>query len=112
MSDTNGPQRIVDHVAVPLGEYILVFGGKFGTFQKDSSVSHDIIWMYNLYTEQWRKHRIPESELCPPHTLTVCAVAIKEDVFKFGGFNFSHGTYSSELWKLSKSSKELLFGPR
>ena len=105
MSDANSPQKIFLHVAVPLGEYILVFGGRFGNFRKHISVSHHIIWMYNLYTEQWRKYIIPEKELCPPDTAGSSAVAITEDVFLFGGYNISQETFSNELWELSKSSK-------
>ena len=107
MSDANGPQKIFDHMAVPLGECIVVFGGRFGTIQKHTSVSRHIIWMYNLYTEQWRTYVIPHSKSCPLHTACACAVAIKEDVFMFGGINFLQRSYSSELWKLSKSSKGL-----
>ena len=137
MSDANDPQRISGHVAVPpsysigaylrsanqreeeiienlvrqdavpQGECILVFGDRFGSFQKTTPVSYHFIWMYNLYTEQWRKHIIPESELCPPNTAYACAVAIKEDAFIFGGINESQRTYSNELWKLSKSSAGL-----
>ena len=107
MSDANGPRRIFGHVAVPLGEYILVFSGRIGhpNSVNYKPVSPNIIWIFNLYTEQWCKHMIPESKSCPPDTAYSCAVAIKEDVFVFGGYNFSLSTWSTELWKLSKSSK-------
>ena len=110
MSDVNSHREIFDHVAVTLGECILVFGGRFGSFQNFTPYSHHIIWVYNLYTEQWGKHVIPESELCPPSTSRACAAAIKEDVFLFGGYNFSQKTVSNELWKLSKSSAEVSRG--
>ena len=54
-----------------------------------------------------QKHMIPESKLSPPHTARACGVAIKEDVFMFGGYNFSERICSTELWKLSKSSQGL-----
>ena len=85
MSDANSPQKIFLHVAAPLGEYILVLGGRLGNFQEYTFVSHHIIWMYNLYTDQWHKHVIPESKLCPPNNASARAVAINEDVFLFGG---------------------------
>ena len=105
MSDANSPQRIFHHVAVSLGEFILVFGGSCGNYEKYTPVSHHIIWMYNQYTEQWRKYIIPESKLCPPNSAGSCAVTIKEDVFFFGGYNSSQSTYSNELWKLRKSTE-------
>ena len=103
MSD--GPLRIHHHVAVRLGADILVFGG--GTGQSHKPASLRIIWRYNRYTEQWRKDMIPECHLCPPATTGACAVAIKGDVFLFGGYipgyKFFGITSSNALWKLCKS---------
>ena len=107
MSDAKGPQKISGHVAVRLEYYILVFGGRIGNFINHTPVSRHMIWMYNLYTEQWSKHMIPESELCPPHALSACAVAIKECVFLFGGYDSEQRIVSNELWKLIKSSEGL-----
>ena len=109
MSDGNCPPRIFGHVAVPLGEFILVFSGAVGNFQRCKAVSKHIIWMYHCYTEQWRKYIIPESKLCPPNTAASCAVAIKDYVLLFGGFKFLHKSHSyyNDLWKLSKSPEGL-----
>ena len=107
MSDANRPQNMFCHVAVHLEHYILVFSGLYDEYPNYTPVSRNMIWMYNLYTEQWSKHMIPDSELCPPNTLRACAVSIKGYVLLFGGYNCKQSTFSNELWKLSKSSEGL-----
>ena len=109
MSYTKGPHKYFGHVAVRLGDGILVLGGRFhhNNNGNHTLVSHHMIWMYNLCTEQWSKHMIPESEICPSDTADACAVAIKDHVFLFGGYCLSRDTGSNEIWKLSKSSEGL-----
>ena len=50
------------------------------------------IWTYNLWTERWRENIIPEDL---PSTAGCCGVAIKSDIYMFGG----HGL-SCMFWKL------------
>ena len=99
------------HMAVCRGDYILVFGGRLSNYGNPlhTPVSCHVIWRHNLYTEQWSKHMIPENELYPPNTAGACAVAIKEYVFLFGGYNFEEQNFYNELWKLHKSSNKGLF---
>ena len=87
------------HVAVRMYHCIIVFGG---TWQKDDDpqLSLHMIWMYNLYTEQWGKHQIPDDHVAPPPTDSACAVVLGKDVFMFGGFVINVGT-TNALWKLS-----------
>ena len=107
MSDAHGPQEIFYHVAVRLEDYILVLNGRCGNYQKHTPVARNLIWMYNLYTEQWSKQITPKSELWPPNTAGACAIAIKEHAFLFGGYTYGLKVLSNELWKLSKSSEGL-----
>ena len=87
---------LYDHVAVNLQNYVLVFAGR--PLVKGDARYKDImrcIWSYNLYTEQWRKYRIPESKSVP-HLAEygAGAVAIGTDVYMFG-------SYVSNVWRLT-----------
>ena len=58
MSDAIEPPRRSRHVAVRMEHCLLVIGG-FIVNGPDGDVhpaSQDVIWMNNLYTEQWIKH--------------------------------------------------------
>ena len=59
---------ICDHVAVRVDHTIVVFGGTSQVVggdindkyhYQDYQLRH-IIWIYNLYIEQWRRYRIPK----------------------------------------------------
>ena len=81
-------------MAVRLEHNILIIGGQWN--------SNNVIWTYNLYTEQWKKHVIVNKNHAPPETLCACAVAIEQDVYMFGGKTRSKRT--NALWKLAGSS--------
>ena len=55
------PERRYLHVAVCLEHYILVLFGnrcetiKILTYDVHTALPANVIWMYNLYTGQWRK---------------------------------------------------------
>ena len=59
-----------------------------------------VVWMYNLWTEQWKKYSIPTRE--EPPTPQCCAVALASDIYIFGGGERSrrHGDKTT-LWKLT-----------
>ena len=85
------------HVAVVMNHCVVVFGGiKVGGSQS----SLHVIWMYNLYTEQWDKHQIPDDHIVPPPTNCACAVVTGKDIFMFGGYA-RFGQVTNALWKLS-----------
>ena len=71
---------ICDHVAVQLDHYILVFGGVY-----NDKFGPRIIWMFNLYTETWRKHVIPRNITVPPTKRGASAVVIGPAIYMFGG---------------------------
>ena len=91
------------HVAVRLANFIIAFGGMKEACEL---LSLRVIWMYNVYTEQWRKHVIPDTELAPPTTTNSCAVAVGSDIYMFGGWVIVVGEkgYSNTLWKLTITS--------
>ena len=87
-----------NHVAVRLNNYILVIGGMD---MNDEPVSTHVIWMYNVYTDQWRKHQIPGQKNAPPQITSACAAAIGTDIYIFGGYD-KMKRVTNELWKLTK----------
>ena len=91
---------ICSHVAVRLSNCIFVFGGDFRD-EKKGPLSLSTIWMYNLYTEQWKKHVIPDRNLAPPPSRNSCAVAVGSDIYMFGGFLFREQQSTNSLWKLT-----------
>ena len=96
------------HAAVCIENHIIVFGG-YGKNNQLLSL-HDI-WMYNMYTEQWGKHVIPESKLAPLGTGSACAVVIAGDIYMFGGLALEEDClYSVQttnaVWKLTRTSKQ------
>ena len=91
----------IDHVAVNLGHFIIVFGG---TMEDDTPLSLREIWMYNCYTEQGMKYVVPLSKQAPPATWRACAVTINSHIYMFGGRaqTSENWEYTNALWKLSR----------
>ena len=85
------------HVAIHMDNYILVMGG--------SDVSLHVIFMYNIYTEQWRKYVIPKQKPAPSSTTWFgCAAVIGKECYLFGGFGGHHiETRTNALWKLFRT---------
>ena len=74
------------NIVVRVDNCVLVFGG---LDLQDDNIPNDVIWVYNLYTEQWRMHRIPDKESAPPAISGACAEIIRGDVYMFGGKNIA-----------------------
>ena len=91
------------HVAVRLSNHIIVFAGKN---EEHKSLSHFVIWMYNVNTEHWRKHVIPGTKLVPPMTCKPSAVAIGSDIYMFGGCVYKDKATTNALWKLRRTSTQ------
>ena len=73
------------HVAVRLNHHIVVTAGTDP--QNSKAMSTPVIWTYNLYTEQWRKHQIPDKKNAPHPVAAACAATIKEHIYMFGGWD-------------------------
>ena len=93
----------VGHAAVRVDDYIIAFGGLIQVGRGLDCLSLHNIWIYNLYTEQWGKHVIPNDQTAPPSTIQTCAVEIESDIFMFGGFQFMSKNVTNALWKLAKT---------
>ena len=97
------PKMRDGHVAVPLEHYVLVLGGR----EKESQpFSYRVIWIYNLYTDAWKRYVILNDKVFPPEYVCACAVTVGHDVYMFGGMDPFEGTYSESLWKLITQSQE------
>ena len=88
------------HVAIHMDNYILVLGG--------SVTSLHVIFMYNIYTEQWRKYVIPEEKPAPPATSNFAGAVIANECYLFGGLVQNQGgaatKFVNALWKLTKKT--------
>ena len=93
------PRRI--HCAVYLDNCVIVFGG-VGKLQ---AMSTCVIWMYNLYTEEWRKQVIAKQSDAPEPFLSAVAAAIDGTIYTFGGLLAESYNERNALWTLSKRSK-------
>ena len=91
-----------DHVAVRLDHYIIAFGGRWWNGYGDRDpLPLNVIWMYNLYTEQWSKHGTIGT--MAPSANHACAAVIDSDIYMFGGGGSTHlPTFTNALWKLVK----------
>ena len=104
---THDVGAVISHTAVQLDNFLVIFGGYGNEW---NSPFMNVIWLYNLYTEEWRKHEIPEHVIdktgAPKSFLGAVAVAINETIYTFGGQGFelhADGRYDrNELWILSK----------
>ena len=100
--------KVHEHVAVRFLHFIIVFGGEPTENYElscTSPASLRVIWMYNLYTEQWKKHTITVENLYPPATVQSCAVTIGEDIYFFGGRIYHEEPATNALWKLTITAK-------
>ena len=100
--DETVPQVRRNHMAVCVKNNILIFGGEDCD---DVPFSCRVIWMFNMFTEQWSKHVIPESEAVRNYSVHGCAVAISDDVYVFGGFNVWSYSRTNALWTLKRTSE-------
>ena len=80
------------HVAVRWKDSILVLS--------ELESEKRIIWIYNLWTEQWRKYELPRGK-CLPVVQHHHGVEIASDIYMFGGLY-----YSDMLWKLARSTDD------
>ena len=94
--------QIFNHMAVNLEHYIVVLGGR--TSMTNYIPLHEI-WAFNIYTEQWERHLLPQSEIVPKERADPCAVGIGSDLYMFGGFIGAEYTPTNSLWKLARSSR-------
>ena len=91
---------VFHHMAVRLQDCIVLFGGHDKLHQKTSYV----IYIYNIYTDQWKtcKADLLEGNTGLPNNLAkCCAVTIHSDIYVFN----ARKENTSALWKLRRNSK-------
>ena len=89
---------VSSHMAVSVQDCIVVFGGN----NKLEEHSWYVIYVYNKYTEQWKKCKavIPEGKTVYSHELLgCCAMAVSSDIYVFGVMKEN----TSTLWKLRRN---------
>ena len=92
---------IQGHLAVRIKNCIVVIGGWHGIgWTRFEPISKEVIWTYNLYTEQWRRHKIQNKNITYSSE-GACAAAIGTDIYMFGGSMYDMITKTNDLWKLS-----------
>ena len=99
MLEADDVPELYQHVAINMDHHILVFSGMKRNCH--TYVPLNIIWMYNLYTEQWKTHVIPQGQTIPGKRYSACAVVIGSDVYMFGGTLYSAVSSTNKLWKLA-----------
>ena len=90
------------HCAVTLGNCVVVIGGCWITNKPSST---NVIWMYNLYTNEWRKHSIVDKGCAPEPFHGAAAVTIDGIIFIFGGVSGKDSTEpeTNALWTLCRT---------
>ena len=88
-----------DQCAVTLGNLVIVIGGQSRT----AKISTRVVWSYNLYTEEWRNHEIPDTSCAPEPFHGAVAAVIAKTIYTFGGRNSNNSTIRNKLWTLSRS---------
>ena len=82
-----------NHMAVRMKDCIVVFSSRLG-----DNFAHEH-WIYNLWTETWRKCPINTHGEALPGIQYLCGVTIGPVVYMFGG-----GYVTSDLWEVSQST--------
>ena len=96
------PSRRNEHCAVCVDNCVILLGGLGTGWPKPSN--HEI-WVYNLYTEEWKRCVIRKA---PKPFYGAIGVAIEGNIFTFGGEDSENFSARNALWKLSRS-KEGIF---
>ena len=82
------------HIASRLDHHIVFTAG----FDRGSTHS---VWTYNLYTDQWREHKIPATKNAPYPVIGACAATIDECIYMFGGLDTHSLNTTNAVWKLT-----------
>ena len=104
MANALTPERVSDHCAVFLDNYVIVFGGWLR--HENLIESPHVIWTYNLYKEQWRKHVLGWEMRVPRPFVQAAAAAIDKTIYVFGGQGRG-GYISNATWMLHSSGAEI-----
>ena len=120
MAQRNNLPMMQNHVVVRLLDSIVVFGGIYKKYEHlksalarawKSVIPHDI-WVFNLYTEQWRKYKTDTTQKAPMYICTskhlTCGIAIEQDIYVFTCEPQKTTPFHERcaaLWKLTRNRK-------
>ena len=89
-----------EHCAVRQENCVIIFGGIPMSLHTPSTLG---IWVYNLYTEEWRRYVMWSRRNTPNPFSCAVAVTIGETIYTFGGQNAITGKKMNELWILNRT---------
>ena len=78
---TEFERPLYGHSAVYQDNYMMIIGG---IDINNKPLSTRLIWMYNLYTEAWCKHVIPNSSAAPEPFSRAVAAVVDGAIYTFG----------------------------
>ena len=87
------------HSAVRLNNYVVMIGGRGSD---GALLSPREIWVYNLYTEEWRKYVITRQSQAPDPFESAVVAVIDGTIYTFGGYD-KVGVRNA-LWNLSRTN--------
>ena len=91
------------HCAVSLDNFVIIIGGRCRVKQAEPLSTH-LIWIYNLYTEEWTNHVIPDTSCAPMPFHGAVAAAVNKTAYIFGGRSAAKNwNETNALWKLSRT---------
>ena len=101
------------HCAVSLDNCVIIIGGRCKAEGRCKPSPTTIICIYNLHTEEWRKHVIPDPSCAPEPFQAAVAAPIGKTIYTFGGIrNTGRNTLrslqymdSTVLWTLSRTKE-------
>ena len=92
------------HSVVHLDNCVIVIGGEQNRGKLPST---HVIWMYNLYTEEWTDYTIPKHVIdnggAPEPFHSAVAVAVHGTIYIYGGLENANLNIRNALWTLSKA---------
>ena len=91
------------HCAVSLDHLVIIIGDMCRYAETSST---RVIWIYDLYTEEWKRHAIPDTSCAPEPFHGAVAAAIDKTVYIFGGRSSKHDNVLNATWKLSKTNRQ------
>ena len=93
------------HSSVCLDNRVVIFGGRL----RKELLSTRVIWTYNLYTDEWRKHLIPDSKEAPKPFSSAVAAAINGTIYTFGGVDTKSRNallrHRNAVWTLDRTEE-------
>ena len=108
MSIQPTPGMRICHCAVSMDNFVLIIGGIRPCVMDPAAwddINANVIWSYNLYTGEWKNHRIPYKSLENPPFSGAVAAAIDKTIYIFGGSDSKGYHDRNSVWRLSRTKE-------